>query len=169
MSSCDEAAFESAIEIYLIEHDKYIKRDHTQFDRKLCIDTEIFCAFVKQSQPKEWKYLEQSHREKTLGCLINDFTRALDSGYEGCLSVLRHGFKCYGKKIHGAYFKPVSGMHTGEMINSTSIVQDLEVLALKTMSCGVILEITVPVTPLIQADQDGSSFLSGCSAFRDAA
>jgi hypothetical protein len=55
MSNYDEATFESAIEIYLSEHDKYIKRDHTQFDRKLCIDTEIFCEFVKQSQPKEWR------------------------------------------------------------------------------------------------------------------
>ncbi|MDA3957561.1 hypothetical protein [Oceanispirochaeta sp.] len=41
MSNYDEATFETAIEIYLSEHDKYIKRDYTQFDRKLCIDTEI--------------------------------------------------------------------------------------------------------------------------------
>jgi type I restriction enzyme R subunit len=111
MSSYDEATFESAIEIYLSEHDKYIKRDHTQFDRKLCIDTEIFCEFIKQSQPKEWEYLEKIHKDKTSQILIDDLTRALDSEQEGCLSVLRHGFKCYGKMIHGAYFKPVTGMN----------------------------------------------------------
>lgn len=111
MSNYDEATFESAIEIYLTEHDKYIKRDHTQFDRKLCIDTEIFCEFVKQSQPREWEYLEKIHKDKTSQILINDLTRALDSEQEGCLSVLRHGFKCFGKKIHGAYFKPVTGMN----------------------------------------------------------
>ncbi len=65
MTHCGEISFESAIEVYLSEHDKYIKRDHTQFDRKLCIDTEIFCDFVKESQPKEWKYLAQIHKEKT--------------------------------------------------------------------------------------------------------
>ncbi len=37
MSNYDEAAFESAIEIYLAEQDKYIKRNHAQFDCKLCI------------------------------------------------------------------------------------------------------------------------------------
>ncbi len=93
MSSYDEATFESAIEIYLSEQDKYIKRDHTQFDRKLCIDTEIFCEFVKQSQSKDWEYLEKIHKDKTSQILIDDLTRALDSEQEGCLSVLRHGFK----------------------------------------------------------------------------
>ncbi len=111
MSRYDEAAFESAIEMYLSECDKYIKRDHTQFDRELCIDTGLFCDFVRESQPGEWEYLEQSLKEKTAGYLINDLTRALNSDQEGCLSVLRHGFKCYGKIIKGAFFKPVTRMN----------------------------------------------------------
>lgn len=111
MSNYDEATFEAAIEIYLSERDRYIKRDHIQFDRILCIDTEMFCEFVKESQPKEWEYLEKIHKGKTGEVLIEDLVRALDSDQEGCLSVLRHGFKCYGKKIRGAYFKPVTGMN----------------------------------------------------------
>ena len=65
MNNYNEAAFESAIEIYLTENDKYIKRHYEKFNRKLCIDTEIFCQFVKESQPKEWVYLEKIHKDKT--------------------------------------------------------------------------------------------------------
>jgi len=35
----------------------------------------------------------------------------LDSKSEGCLSVLRHGFKCFGKCFRVAYFAPASGMN----------------------------------------------------------
>ena len=58
-----------------------------------------------------WKYLEMIHKEKTSQYLISDLTRALDSAQEGCLNVLRHGFKCYGKTVRGAFFKPVTGMN----------------------------------------------------------
>lgn len=111
MNHYKEVNFESAIETYLTEEDKYIPRDHTRFDRGLCLDTGIFCDFVKESQQKEWEYLENILGERTPGVLIKDLTRALDSDQEGCLSVLRHGFKCYGKLIRGAYFKPVTGMN----------------------------------------------------------
>ncbi len=111
MGNYNEAAFESAIEIYLTEHDKYIKRDYTKFDRKLCIDPEIFCQFAKESQADTWKYLEKLHGKDTSSSVIEDLTRALDSNYEGCLSVLRYGFKCSGKRIYAAFFKPVSGMN----------------------------------------------------------
>ncbi|MFH4094452.1 type I restriction endonuclease, partial [Acinetobacter baumannii] len=36
--------------------------------------------------------------------IVNDLAHALDT--EGALSVLRQGFKCFGKKIKMAYFAP---------------------------------------------------------------
>ncbi len=50
MINYDEATFESDIEINLSEQDKYIKRNHTQFDRKLCIDRSIVYSYVKSSR-----------------------------------------------------------------------------------------------------------------------
>ena len=153
MSNYDEATFESAIEIYLSEHDRYIKRDHFQFDRKLCIDTEIFCDFVKESQYKEWKYLEKIHKDKTSQVLIEDLTRALDSDQEGCLSVLRHGFKCYGKKIHGAYFKPVTGMNPDTQrlyeSNKLTIVRQVRYSESHNNSIDVVLTVNgIPVVTM---------------------
>ena len=153
MSNYDEATFETAIEIYLTEHDKYIKRDHSQFDRKLCIDTEIFCEFVKQSQSKEWEYLKSIHKDKTPKILIDDLTRALDSDQEGCLSVLRHGFKCFGKKIHGAYFKPVTGMNPDTQrlyeSNKLTIVRQVRYSESHNNSIDVVLTVNgIPVVTM---------------------
>jgi type I restriction enzyme R subunit len=111
MKNYSEATFEEAIELFLTENDHYIKRSHEHFDRTLCLDTGIFAEFVKISQPKEWDYLYKIHKENTPKVLIEDLTRALDSEYEGCLTVLRHGFKCSGKQIKAAFYKPVSGMN----------------------------------------------------------
>ena len=43
--------------------------------------------------------------------LLDDLCRALNSPHEGCLSVLRHGFKSFGKLFRAAYFAPASGMN----------------------------------------------------------
>ncbi len=153
MTHCGEISFESAIEVYLSEHDKYIKRDYKQFDRKLCVDTEIFCDFVKESQPKEWKYLAQILKEKTSQYLINDLTRALDSDQEGCLNVLRHGFKCYGKTIKGAYFKPVTGMNPDTQrlyeSNKLTIVRQVRYSESHDNSIDVVLTVNgIPVVTI---------------------
>jgi len=111
MSHYNEAAFETAIEIYLTEHEGYRKRNHTQFDRELCLDTEVFIEFVKTTQPKEWDYLNKIHKDATGKILIEDLVRALNSEHEGTLNVIRHGFKCFGRQIHSAYFAPASGMN----------------------------------------------------------
>ena len=52
-----------------------------------------------------------SRRTRRQQTLLDDLCRALDSEHEGCLSVLRHGFKCFGKLFRAAYFAPASGMN----------------------------------------------------------
>ena len=106
-----EEAFETAIEHYLTTAGGYIKGDSDGFDLHRAIFPADVLAFVKATQPDEWEYLEGIQKAKAEETLLDGLVRALDSEHEGCLSVLRHGFKCFGKRFHVAYFAPASGMN----------------------------------------------------------
>ena len=111
MSKYSEATFETGIEQYLTEQGGFTKRSNTNFDREDCLDKGAFVSFVMKTQPDEWKYLSSIHKGNTEKVLIEDLLHSLYSEYEGCLSVLRHGFKCFGKTFRAAYFAPASGMN----------------------------------------------------------
>jgi len=106
-----EKAFETAIEEYLIATGGYEKGDPNKFDRDRALFPQDILSFVRDTQPKEWAYLEKLQKDKAEETLLDDLCRALDSPYEGCLSVLRHGFKCFGKLFRMAYFAPASGLN----------------------------------------------------------
>jgi type I restriction enzyme R subunit len=106
-----EAAFESAIEAYLTISGGYVTGDRNRFDAARCIDPDTFLAFIEETQPDEWAYLQNIQKDKAAQTLIDDLCRALDSEHEGALSVLRHGFKCFGKLFRAAFFAPASGMN----------------------------------------------------------
>ena len=100
MPHYSEAAFEIAIEKYLLDSGGFKKRKPEDFDSTVCLDPEVFISFVKETQPKEWSYLEKLHKTNTSKILIDDLCKALDSDPIGSLSIIRHGFKCYGKLIY---------------------------------------------------------------------
>jgi type I restriction enzyme R subunit len=106
-----EIAFESAIEHHLLTAGGYVKGDPAAFDPARAIDPATFLAFVRETQPKEWSGLENVQKEKAGETLLKDLCAALDSDAEGCLKVLRHGFKCFGKLFHAAWFAPASGLN----------------------------------------------------------
>ena len=106
-----EQAFETVIEQDLIATGGYEKGEPEAFDRQRCLDPGVFLAFIRETQPKEWEYLANIQKDKAEETLLDDLCRALDSDHEGCLSVLRHGFKCFGKLFRAAYFAPASGMN----------------------------------------------------------
>jgi len=106
-----EKAFESAIEHHLTTAGGYVKGDRDGFDPQRAIFPTEVLAFIKATQPDEWAYLEGIQKDKAAETLLDDLCRALDSEHEGCLSVLRHGFKCFGKLFCAAYFAPASGMN----------------------------------------------------------
>src|SRR4029077_1518710 len=54
-------------------------------------------------QPKEWSKLETLHGEKTGDQVLTDLCKWMDAN--GALATLRHGFKCYGRPLHAAFFK----------------------------------------------------------------
>lgn len=106
-----EGAFETAIEDCLIMHGGYSKGDQDTFNPDRAIDPGVFLKFVQEAQPKEWEYLKNLQKDKAEEVLLDDLCRALNSEHEGCLSVLRHGFKSFGKLFHVAYFAPASGLN----------------------------------------------------------
>ncbi len=106
-----ELAFESAIEDHLLTTAGYAKGDRDAFDPDRGLDPTVFLSFIQETQPKEWAYLRNLQKDKAEKILLDDLCRALDSEHEGCLSVLRHGFKCFGKLFRAAYFAPASGLN----------------------------------------------------------
>jgi len=106
-----EHAFETAIEQHLTTLGGYASGDPKAYDPERALFPQEVLTFVKATQPDEWAYLENLQKDKAEETLLDDLCRALDSEHEGCLSVLRHGFKCFGKLFHAAYFAPASGMN----------------------------------------------------------
>jgi type I restriction enzyme R subunit len=106
-----EKAFETAIENHLTTVGGYEKGDREGFDTERGLFVGEVIAFIRKTQHKEWDYLANLQNEKAEETLIDDLCRALNSGHEGCLSTLRHGFKCFGKLFRVAYFAPASGMN----------------------------------------------------------
>ena len=97
-----EAAFETVIEAHLLENG-YVPIDREGFDRELAIFPETVLVFIRETQPKEWAKLEVLHGDKTDEQVLGDLCKWMDTN--GALATLRHGFKCYGRTLHAAYFK----------------------------------------------------------------
>ena len=106
-----EKAFEKAIEYHLLKNAGYLKSSPDTFDRVRAIDPTAIIPFIQETQPNEWEYLKNIQKEKAEETLLDDLCKALDSKHEGCLKVLRHGFKCFGKLFRVAYFAPASGLN----------------------------------------------------------
>src|SRR6266852_481883 len=97
-----EAAFETVIEAQLLANG-YVAVDRDSFDRERAIFPKTVLAFIRATQPKEWARLEALHGEKTGDQILGDLYKWMDA--HGALATLRHGFKCYGRTLHAAYFK----------------------------------------------------------------
>jgi type I restriction enzyme, R subunit len=97
-----EAAFETVIEVHLLANG-YERLVREGFDRERAIFPETVLTFIRQTQPKEWAKLEALHGERTGEQILTDLCKWMDAN--GALSTLRHGFKCYGRTLHAAFFK----------------------------------------------------------------
>ena len=97
-----EAAFETAIEAHLLENG-YVPVSRDGFARERAIFPETVLAFIRETQPKVWAKLEALHGDNTDEQVLGDLCKWMDTN--GMLATLRHGFKCYGRTLHAAYFK----------------------------------------------------------------
>src|SRR5713101_9138290 len=103
-----ETAFETVIESHLLSNG-YIAVDRAGFDRARAIFPGIVLRFIRETQPKEWAKLEALHGSKTGEQVLTDLCKWMDT--YGSLATLRHGFKCYGRTLHAAFFKAAHGLN----------------------------------------------------------
>lgn len=109
MSGHTEHAFETAIEAGLVASGGYVRRAPSDYDEALALFPADVTGFIRDSQPTRWQQLQSLLGERTEATLLDALAKELET--KGTLHVLRHGFKCYGKTLRLAYFRPNSGMN----------------------------------------------------------
>jgi type I restriction enzyme R subunit len=109
MQNHTEHAFESAIEHSLLTRGGYQQRPPAAFDPATALFPVDVIDFIRDSQPTRWQQLEAMLKDRTAATVIDSLTKELAS--KGALGVLRHGFKCYGRDLRLAYFRPNSSMN----------------------------------------------------------
>jgi type I restriction enzyme R subunit len=109
MAGHTEFAFESAIEHGLLTGGGFTRGEAASFEPNAALFPDEVIAFIRASQPARWDQLEAMLKERTSATILDSLAKELAS--KGALGVLRHGFKCYGKELRLAYFRPNSGMN----------------------------------------------------------
>ncbi|WP_295447489.1 type I restriction endonuclease [uncultured Thiodictyon sp.] len=109
MSAHTERDFETAIEAGLTSTGGYQTRSPTAYDEALALFPDDVTGFLKDSQPAKWAALESLLGGKTAATVLDSLAKELE--LKGTLHVLRHGFKCYGKTLRLAYFRPNTAMN----------------------------------------------------------
>lgn len=79
------------------------------FDRSSVLFPSIALQFIQATQPVDWSRLADLHGERTGQRVLRDLCKWMDT--HGSLNTLRHGFKCYGRTLRIAYFKPAHHMN----------------------------------------------------------
>jgi type I restriction enzyme R subunit len=108
MKPTSEAAFENAIEAVLLANG-YTRQTSKEFDVEQAIFPEVALEFIRSTQSKVWEKLEALHQDKTGERVLSALCKWMDT--HGVLATLRHGFKCYGKTLRIAFFKPAHGLN----------------------------------------------------------
>src|SRR5436190_14515758 len=108
MNKCNEAAFETALSDSLLTGG-YERILPDSFDRERAIFPDVVLAFIRETQLKHWEKLEALHGVKTGERILADLCKWMDAN--GSLATLRHGFKCYGRTLRIAFFKPAHGLN----------------------------------------------------------
>lgn len=103
-----EINFEKAIERALITDGGYQSGNLADYDQTLALFPGDILAFIQQTQPKFWQRLSELNKAKTEVILLDSLNKELRS--KGMLTVLREGFRCFGKTVRMAYFAPNTGM-----------------------------------------------------------
>ena len=109
MSQTNERAFETYLEEILYTQSGWTKGSNRDWDKDRALFPEHFVEFVKNSQPREWSDFEKLHGTQLPSLMIATLVKEL--ALKGTLTVLRQGFKFYGKTIQLAYFKPAHGLN----------------------------------------------------------
>lgn len=109
MSQTSEAAFETNIMNTLLTISGWKAVDRTLWDVDAAVFPTEITDFLEVSQPKLWAQMRTLHSTALEGLIVAALLKELAS--KGCLTVLRHGFKFYGKLFKMAFFKPAHGLN----------------------------------------------------------
>lgn len=110
-----ERTFEQEIEYWLTsgakKAERYVKGIPSDFSREYAMDIKAVIAFVKDTQPDEWKALIKRHGSENAA--EAEFFKRLNAelNQRDIIDVLRHGIVDLGIPVRLAYFKPGSGMN----------------------------------------------------------
>ncbi|MDP2832182.1 MAG: type I restriction endonuclease [Pseudomonadota bacterium] len=145
-----EAAFETAIESVLLTNG-YTRVDGNSFDRERAIFPAEALAFIRETQPKVWEKLEALHGDQTGERVLESLCKWLDT--QGALSTLRHGFKCFGKTLRIAFFRPAHGLNPAlaarYQANRLGLTRQLHFSSKNEKSLDVVLSVNgVPLVTL---------------------
>ena len=145
-----ETAFETAIEDVLLAQG-YEGHDSKSFDREQAIFPDVALDFIRATQTKTWEKLEALHGDKTGERVLEALCKWMDR--EGALTTLRHGFKCFGKTLRIAFFRPAHRLNPDlearYRANCLGITRQLHFSPKSQQSVDVVLSINgVPVVTL---------------------
>ncbi|QSB29085.1 type I restriction endonuclease subunit R [Flavobacterium sp. CLA17] len=107
-SQTKEIAFEESIENVLLANE-FISLTSNTYHKEKALFPKTLIDFIQKTQLKEWNKLHSILGDSTANQIIHDLTKWIE--LNGVLSTLRHGFKCYGKQLQLAYFKPSHSMN----------------------------------------------------------
>ncbi|MDO4777881.1 MAG: DEAD/DEAH box helicase family protein [Cardiobacteriaceae bacterium] len=150
MNPTSEAAFETAIEASLLA-DGYTQLAARGFDRERAIFPDEALAFIRATQGATWDKLAAVHGEQTGARVLESLCKWLDT--HGALATLRHGFKCYGRTLHMAYFRPAHGLNPAleahYQANRLGLTRQLRFSLKSEQSLDVVLSLNgIPVVTL---------------------
>jgi len=150
MKQTSEAAFETAIEAVLLA-DGYQTLVSDYFDRERAMFSDVALDFIRSTQIKTWEKLQALHGEQTGDRVLEALCKWLDT--HGVLTTLRHGFKCFGKTLRIAYFRPAHGLNPDlearYQANRLGLTRQLHFSPRNEKSLDVVLSVNgVPVVTL---------------------
>lgn len=150
MKITSEFTFESVIEAVLLNdgYQKYLSKD---FDRELAIFPEVALDFIRDTQAKTWEKLQALHGEQTDERVLTALCKWMSK--HGVLNTLRHGFKCFGKTLRIAFFRPAHGLNPAlearYQANRLGLTRQLHFSPKNEKSLDVVLSVNgVPVVTL---------------------
>jgi len=122
-----EARLEDAIEHSLLHEGKLVQGSSQDFDRTRALEPAALLDFIQSSQGKLWQALQAIHGADTDRLVLDSLCKELD--VKGMLKVLRHGFKCQGKRLRVAFFAPSNRMNPDTLalyaMNRVSVTRQL--------------------------------------------
>jgi len=150
MKPTSEVAFETAIEDVLLA-DGYAKLVSADFDRERAIFPQVALDFIRDTQAQTWAKLETLHGEETGERVLQALCKWMNT--HGALTTLRHGFKCFGKTLRVAFFRPAHGLNPDlearYQANRLGLTRQLHFSARNEKSVDVVLSVNgIPVVTL---------------------